>query len=168
MPFNLLKRYNELLDLGALNETERKKSLLGVFNRDFAGEQITFRQKTITPTPIDGVIKMNTLFNHLITVMTDKTTRKREYDRHRAVRIHWVKHHLEEKKKDNIYVFSVKEREGIRTYIYDKDEKYVIVLEPLRKKDEYYLLTAYYLTGKDSKRDKIMSKYNKRRLDKVL
>lgn len=64
-------------------------------------------------------------------------------------------------------IFSVKEPEGFRTYIYDKDEKYVIILEPLRNKNEYYLLTAYYLSGKDSKRDKIVKKYN-RRLDEIL
>lgn len=44
--------------------------------------------------------------------------------------------------------FSVEEPDGIRTYIWDKDEDYVIVLEPLRNKDEYYLLTAITLRGK--------------------
>ena len=46
-------------------------------------------------------------------------------------------------------VFSVEETDGKRTYIWDKDEDYIIVLEPLRNKDEYYLLTAYYMEGKD-------------------
>jgi hypothetical protein len=71
-------------------------------------------------------------------------------------------------KKENMLLFSVQEPEGMRTYFYDKDEKYVVVLEPLRSGQEYYLLTAYYLTGKDAKRDKIMSKYNKRRLNEIL
>ena len=48
--------------------------------------------------------------------------------------------------------FSVKEPEGIRTYIYDKNEKYVIVLEPKHKNTIYYLLTAYHLRGKDAKK----------------
>lgn len=59
--------------------------------------------------------------------------------------------HLDEKKQDSILHFSVKEPSGLRTYIYDMDEKYVIVLEPLRKISAYYLLTAYYLIGKDAK-----------------
>jgi len=63
--------------------------------------------------------------------------------------------------------FSVKEPEGVRTYIYDTDEKYVIILEPLRNINQYYLLTAYHLMGKDAKRDKILNKY-KRKLDEVL
>ena len=66
-----------------------------------------------------------------------------------------------------MFVFSVQEREGVRTYIYDKDEQYVIVLEPMRKKDEYYLLTAYYLTGKDKARDKMQKKYE-RRIETIL
>lgn len=94
--------------------------------------------------------------------MIDKTTRKREFDRHRAERLHWVSFHLEKKKEENLLIFSVEEPEGIRTYIYDKMEEYVIILEPLRKKQEYYLLTAYKLTGKDGKRDKIMKKYKRR------
>jgi hypothetical protein len=61
-----------------------------------------------------------------------------------------------------LYIFSVDEPDGIRTYIYDREEFYVIVLEPLKKKNEYYLLTAYYLEGKDKARDKMMKKYNRR------
>ena len=61
-------------------------------------------------------------------------------------------------------VFSVQEPQGIRTYIYDMDEHYVIILEPLRNKDEYYLLTAYHMEGKDVARNKMDKKYM-RRLD---
>ena len=64
-------------------------------------------------------------------------------------------------------VFSVAEPNATRTYIYDSDEKYVIVLEPMRNKDEYYLLTAYHIEGKDAARNKILKKYN-RRLPDVL
>jgi len=62
-------------------------------------------------------------------------------------------------------IFSCKEPQGIRTYIYDKAEKYVVILEPYRNKDEYYLLTAYHLTGRNNK--KIENKY-KRKLNDVL
>lgn len=53
--------------------------------------------------------------------------------------------------KDNIEIFSVKTRDQkkrqdiIRTYIYDKEQKYVIVLDPHRSRRDYYLLTAYHL-----------------------
>lgn len=73
-----------------------------------------------------------------------------------------MKFHLEERKKDNISVFTVEEPEGKRTYIWDKDEDYIIVLEPLRNKDEYYLLTAYHMEGKDKARNKMTKKWKRR------
>lgn len=168
MPLNLLKKYNALLELVAYSPAERTKSLKAVFDRDITNNKaFRFRAKQITPTPQDGEIKMSTLFTHLTCVIIDKKTRKREFDIHRSVRLHWVKYHLDEKKKDNVLVFSVKEPEGERTYIYDKDEQYVIVLEPLRKIKAYYLLSAYYVQGKDSKRGKFQRKYE-RRLPEVL
>ncbi|MDR0565432.1 MAG: hypothetical protein LBG47_00100 [Prevotellaceae bacterium] len=109
---------------------------------------------------------MERLFTHLTTVMADKATKKRDFDMARAIRLHWIKYHIEEHKTSDMLVFSAVEPDGTRTYIYDKAEEYVIVLEPMRRKDEYYLLTAYYLEGKDRARNKMMKKY-KRRLAKV-
>ena len=168
MPLNLLKRYNQLLELGAFNDHQRKQSLLGIFNRDFTNNpNLRFLQKQVTPTPADGEIKMDTLFTHLTTVIVDQATRKREFELQRSLRLHWVRFHIDGKKPDNMMIFSVKEPEGFRTYIYDKDEKYVVVLEPLRDRTSYYLLTAYYVTGKDAKRNKFEKKY-KRKLNEVL
>ncbi len=168
MPLNLLKKYNDLLDLGAYSEMRRKQSLQAIFDRDISqNAHFTFQNKRIQPTPLEGEIKMSTLFTHLTTVITDYKTNRREFDIHRAVRLHWIKYHIDYKKKENILHFSVKEPQGNRTYIYDKEEKYVIVLESLRKVNEYYLLTAYHLQGKDAKRNKILKKY-KRKLTELL
>ena len=53
-------------------------------------------------------------------------------------------------------VFSFKDRvrgsSKIRTYIYDIEQEYVIILEPQKNGQDYYLLTVYYLNepgGKD-------------------
>lgn len=163
MPHNLLKRYNQLLEITAYSHAQRQQSLKSIFNRDIANNpDFSFKTKKINPTPADGEDTMERLFNHLTTVITDKSIRKREFDIHRSVRLHWLRHHIEENKKDNMLVFSVEEPEGIRTYIYDEFEHYVIILEPMRNKDEYYLLTAYYLEGKDKARDKIKKKYKRR------
>ncbi|MFV0553997.1 MAG: hypothetical protein ACK5LR_04750 [Mangrovibacterium sp.] len=168
MPLNLLKKYNQLLELAAYSPSQRTDSLKGVFCRDIENNRnFSFRTKPISPTPSDGEIKMETLFRHLTTVITDESTNGREFDMNRAVRLHWIKHHIEEKKKDNILVFSTQEGRSKRTYIYDKDEKYVIVFEPLRNGQAYYLLTAYHVRGKDAGRDKFMQKY-KRRLPEIL
>ncbi|MBN2597804.1 MAG: hypothetical protein JXR82_13605 [Marinifilaceae bacterium] len=165
MPFNLLKRYNHLLEIDDLNFSNRIESLRGVFDRDIVNnDNFSFRGKSLNPTPKDGEIPIDTLFSHLTTTIVDGKTKKREFERDRSIRIHWIKNHLREKEGD-LMVFSTKDKGGIRTYVYDKKELYVIVLEPLRKIDEYYLLTAYYLTGKN--RFKIEKKY-KRRLDELL
>ena len=169
MPTNLLKLYNQLLELAALTEQQRTASLIGVFNRDIRqNPAFRFRTKQIKPTTADGEDSMERLFRHLTTVVTDKETRHREFEMDRSMRLHWLRHHVEERKLENMYVFSVDEpASGVRTYIYDKDENYVIVLEPLRNRNEYYLLTAYYLSGKDKARDKIMKKYKRRMPDVV-
>ncbi len=138
-----------------------------VFDRDFTNNpNLSFRNKPITPTPVDGAIEMATLYTHLTTTMVDKVTRAREYDNHRSVRLHWVRFHIDCNKPDDMLHFSVSEPEGIRTYIYDIAEKYVVILEPKTNKNVYYLITAYHLTGKDAMRDKIMKKY-KRRLNEI-
>lgn len=167
MPLNLLKKYNTLLELGAYNEFQRKQSLQAIFDRDFTNNpNLCFRQKPIQPTTKNGEIPMATLFTHLTTVITDKATRKRTFETDRSMRLHWVRFHIDENKIEDVLHFSVLEPEGIRTYIYDKAEKYVVVLEPLKKVDAYYLLTAYHLTGKDAKRNKILQKY-KRRMNEI-
>ena len=163
MPYNLLKKYNALLELDGMNPKDREKSLKGVFNKDVVNNpSFKFLGKQLNPTPNDGEIPMNTLFTHLTTQIIDEKTRKREFEIHRSRRLHWIKHHIDERKKDNMLVFSVKEPEGFRTYIFDKDENYVIVLEPLREKHEYYLLTAFHIRGKDAMRNKFGNKYAKR------
>jgi hypothetical protein len=166
MPLNQIKAYNSLLDISGLAERDRKISLKAIFDRDITNNaNFKFRSKTIQPTPKEGELKLETLFTHLTTVVVDYKTKKREYDLYRSQRLHWLKYHVEEKRKQGMLVFSAKDKGGIRTYIYDQAEHYVIVLEPLRKINEYYLLTAYHLRGKDNK--KIENKYKRRRLTEL-
>ena len=166
MPFNLLVTYNRLLDIGSFNPSQRLASLKGVFNRDITNNpNFCFRNKKINPTPKDGQIPMETLFTHLTTTIVDRGTNKRAFDLHRSIRLHWVKYHIDEKQKEGMRLFSCRDKAGNRTYIHDRNESYVIVLEPLRKKDEYYLLSAYYLMGGDN--SKLENKY-KRRLNELL
>ena len=131
MPTNLLKTYNQLLELNCLTEHQRILSLKGVFNRDFVNNpDFSFRKKKLNPTPAEGEDTMERSFRHLTTVITDKATRQREYDPSRSARLHWVRYHLEERKNDNM--------------------------------DEYYLLTAYYMEGKDKARNKMAKKWKRR------
>lgn len=167
MPFNQLKKYNQLLELNSYTEKQRIVCLRQIYDRDIVPEKrIIFRKKPLNPTPHENKIDLDRHFYHLTTKTVDEKTKQREYDKDRCERLHWVKFHIEEKKKEDVLVFSVKEPQGIRTYIYDSIEKFVVVLEPLRKVEEYYLLTAYLVQGRDKERDKFMKKY-KRKLDTI-
>ncbi|MCD8266749.1 MAG: hypothetical protein LUC33_06295 [Prevotellaceae bacterium] len=159
-----------MLELAGMGERERTASLRRVFNRDIRdNHNFCFRGKPILPTPKkNDEIDMERLFDHLTTREVDKEKHHREYDRKRSERLHWINYHVKQSKHDNMLHFSVAEPQGNRTYIYDTDEKYVIVLEPLRDGKSYYLLTAYPLEGKDLKRNKIMNKYYKHRLPDIL
>ena len=181
MPFNKLKKYPELLDLSSLDERARKASLQGIFNRDIAeNENFCFRGKRVYPIKSDGQIDMDRELLHLTTEEIEdideqgRTFKRRTFDRFRSERLHWIKPHVEEKVTDSdIVVFSVNERNQrkrmnvVRTYIYNKTRKYVIVLEPqIRNGESYYLLTAYYLNkeyGEKQLQKKLASK-----LDEVL
>jgi len=93
----------------------------------------------------------------------------RSFELHRSQRLHWIKFHIEEMKSQNVEVFSFEDRidrkDVIRTYIYDKVEEYVIILEPQRSKADYYLLTAYYLNEPGGKKQ--IKKKLKKRLAEV-
>lgn len=160
MPTNLTKIYNSHLDIIHLNEYERVISLRGIFDRDITNNPIfIFRAKIIRPLKIEGQSSIDVLFSHL-THQTEeeidkngKIIKKRSiFDFERSKRLHWIWHHIQERNKENIDIFSfedrVKGRNVVRTYIYDFKEKYIIILEPQRSKLDYYLLSAYYLTEK--------------------
>lgn len=173
MPLNLLKTYPQLLELGHLKEYLRTESLLKIFNRDIEENPgLNFRNKTIRPIKGEEP-SMVLLFRHLTTEEIEeedeygKKYLKRIFEMDRSQRLHWVKYHLEERNKENIEVFSVEERDQkkrkdiIRTYIYDSEQKYIIVLDPQRTKKDYYLVTAYYL-NKEYGEKKIKKLMNKR------
>lgn len=174
MPFNLIKKYPQLLELNQFNEFQRKESLMRIFNRDIVeNPRFIFREKQIRPTKQEGQSPMLTLYNHL-TTREDKDEKgkklgTRTFEMARSIRLHWVKVHTEENTKEVVEVFSYEDRidgkDVIRTYIYNKTQEYVIILEPQRSKTDYYLLTAYLLNEPGGKKQ-IEKKLNKK-LDEV-
>ncbi len=162
MAFNLLKTYNGLLELDGLSVFARNKSLEGIFVRDFIDSNVLFRGNVVDPTPKEGKDTMAVLFDHLTKKDYEKNGH-REYDRNRSIRLHWVKHHISERTPNKVIVFSVNDPSGIRTYIFDQTESYVVVLEPRKRQDSksYYLITAYFLSDKGNY-EKLMRKYKRR------
>lgn len=150
--FNKLKTYNQLLELDDLTPAKRNESLTGVFKRDFVDSSVFFRGKSVEPTPKNGEDTMSILLRHLTTKTENKDESHREYDRDRSIRIHWIKYHISEKSPAKVEIFSAQDKSGIRTYIFDRDESYVVILEPRRNGTSYYLITAYYLTGNNCRK----------------
>ncbi len=150
-----------MLELAHLGEKERKTSLRGIFDRDIAeNDAFSYRDCRIYPIKTDGKMDMDREFAHLTTEEVEEKgecgeiTTHRIYEPYRSERLHWIRPHVEQKVNDSdIVVFSVKERNQrkrmdiVRTYVYNRTRKYVIVFEPQTRADNraYYLLTAYYL-----------------------
>jgi hypothetical protein len=157
MAFNLIKNYNELLEIVHLSEPKRLESLRRIFDRDFTNnEGFNFRTKLIRPYKNDGAPNLDTIFFHLTheasyKVEDGKTIKSRDILEYgRSQRLHWVRNHIEEKNSGNVEVFSYTDRvdgkDKIRTYLYDVVEEYIIILEPLNACNDYYLISAYPLT----------------------
>lgn len=173
MPLNLIKVYPQLLELAYMNQSQRTASLKGIFKRDIEDNPgLNFRTKTIRPVKGEEP-SMQILFTHLTCEEIQEqnedgsTYKKRVFEIDRSVRLHWIRYHVEENKKNNVEVFSIEERDQrkrkdvIKTYIYDVDQDYIIVLEPQRSGTDYYLLTAYYLNRPEGKKS-IQKKIKKR------
>lgn len=179
MPTNLLKEYPQLLEILHLPSDQKKESLLKIFKRDIEdNEDFKFRGVQIYPIKTDGEVDMAREFMHLTTEEVEeidedsrKQVKKRVFDIHRSQRLHWINHHIHERIPENIDIFSIVERDTnkrqniTKTYIYDKVEKYLIVLE-CQRKGGYFLLTAYYLNRPYA--EKQLKKKMRNRLDTVI
>lgn len=172
--FNLIKKYPDLLELAQYTESQRNKSLYNIYKRDIEDCDLFFRIKgRIYPTKSESSEDtFLTHFAHLTTKEYEEEDEKgnkeikRSFDIDRSCRLHWVKIHIEEAVKDTaLEVFSYQDRQSIRTYIYNREKKYIVILEPQRKPDSYYLITAYYLNEKKS--IKQIEKKCKNRLDRI-
>lgn len=173
MPFNLIKQYPELLELASYSEHDRNICLQKIYDRDIKDYILTFRGKRIYPTKHENDNPtFATHFSHMTTKEFNDTDengnaiKKRSFDIKRSERLHWVKPHIEETTKDNDIVVFSHDYPKVRTYIWNKKEKYVVILEPQKKSGAYYLLTAYYL---DEKRGvKQLENNYKKRMSEVI
>jgi hypothetical protein len=165
-----------LLEIGHLSDFDRNKSLLAIFRRDIEDNpNLKFRTRIIRPIKGEEP-SMQLLFRHLTTEEIEEFTnegksyKKRVFEIHRSQRLHWIKVHIEEKVNDAIQLFSTEERingkNTIRTYFYNRKQKYVIVMEPQRSKMDYYLLSAFYLDRTYG--EKMIEKKMKRKLPELL
>ena len=159
MPTNLTKQYNQLLDLMYSTERQNLQSIRAIFNRDIPNHpHFAFQNKPVLPTTAEGEDTMDRLFRHLTTVVTDEATRKREFESERSIRIHWIRYHVDGLGTVKPFIFHGPTEDKI--YLLDKSEKYVIVLQLLRNKAPYYLLTAFKLEPSNYRG--LLTKFEKR------
>lgn len=160
MPFNLLKKYNELLELGSLEYGDRIKSLRKVFDRDIKdNSNFHFRTIPIVP-PTYGEIGFDGLFHHLITTTVNYKTKHRDFCFIRSMRLHWIKYHIEENKQNYLKIILETINDKKKVYILDEKESYIIVLEEFEGGKFYFLLTAFKLNKKALNRFKNKSLRN--------
>ena len=159
--------YHDFLDFRQLSFFYIHSVLKIIFERDIKNNiDFKFRTKDIKPQDIDPTLEQNydRLHKHLTTRDNGgELSFERNFDEERSKRLHWIKFHIEENKKDGMLIFSYRDRVGNRTYIYDITQRYVIILEPFRKQSEniYYFITAFYCDF-DSKVRTINGKYRNR------
>lgn len=138
----LLVRFDAFLDIVAMAESQMVASLGLIFERDMVTDPcLTFNEKKIVyfRDPFDK----ESIFDHLIKKTVNG--RRNQIDLDRAKRIHWIKYFLVNSLRQNagFMVFSYKSVEkNIRTYIYHKHHKFLVVLEPTNN-NEYVLITAH-------------------------
>lgn len=171
MPLNLIKVYPQLLELAQLGQVNMITSLKGVFRNTIEeNASFKFQDKQIRPIKRDeGQSAMEVLFRHLTTVddvdLKGNKIGTRSFEMARSQRLHWIKFHIDENKKENIEIFSFEDRISgrsiVRTYIYDTEQEYVVILEPQRSGLDYYLLTAYHLNQPGGKKQ-IVNKLKKK------
>lgn len=177
---NLTKIFPELLDINGMNPFQRKQSLRRIYDRDIIGDpNCSFRTKKIYPIKNNDSIDIDRNFDHLTTGDVEKidpeSGRKytsREFEPCRSIRLHWIKKHLQESTPNSdLIIFSCymrdkqKRKDILRTLIYNKDHKYVVVLEPQIKSSAYYLITAYYLNKSYGVKE--IQKMYKRRVNNI-
>jgi hypothetical protein len=160
-PLNLEIKFGEDLIIGHLRPNDALLSLRRVFDRDFIVKPCThFLNKEII-----YVREGNTndkVFEHV--TMKQEYGKRHLIDNKRAIRIHWIKTILEKagtSKSKKYQVFShVHPKHGLKTYVYHKNLKHLIILEPSFCGQKYYFVTAYHVsgTGLDDIREKFENK----------
>ncbi|MES2286842.1 MAG: hypothetical protein V4547_14225 [Bacteroidota bacterium] len=140
---NLDTRFADFLNIFG-TPAEVEAALMPVFLRDMVDHPcMHFNGKPIVY--VRGPLDAQRAFNHLTKKEEDGGRKYFDFDR--AKRLHWVKYFLEKGlTKNKFWVFSyVHPKHGLRTYIYHKKLKFVVILEP--SPNEYFLVSAFYVKG---------------------
>lgn len=142
-----------------MNPLRAEESLRLIFKRDMVDNPCTTFNGRRMVYFRDGIHE-DIAFDHLIKNKVNGSRNNIEH--HRAVRLHWIKPALEKALNSTKYLVFSHKRPGsdIRTYIYHKKMKHVVILEPNIEENEYYLVTSFRVVGNGIQ--KMKDRYNDR------
>lgn len=131
--------------------------LYGLFLEDFVQNPILIKGELLQYNTARSVMPLTRGkpkgYEHIIT-RENKYTGKREFDRERANRIHWIKPIIEHKENSRIKYFEKVNSEGYNQQFYYYQEKGFIVI--VRELKPNYLMITAFSVDKDQG-----SKYNR-------
>ena len=134
------------------------KRLFRVFKKDFITDGCRYDGLSVNwdHRKVDSPYEEG--FWHLIS-KDDQITKERLFDPPRAKRLPWCKPCIENNQDDTVKVWETRRKGRIQVYIWLENYDYVVILQ--KRSRAVFLMTAYYIVGKSS-RKKMRAKYNQR------
>lgn len=131
---------------------EQLYRMYGIYLEDFVHSELFFEGKKVTVnTSIvrskrEGCfVKKQKSFDHIVT-RENKYSGKRQYDKDRANKIHWVRVIIENYMHPLIKMFEKVDKKGHRNILlWYEDKSYVVILR--EKQPDLFLVTGYCVDG---------------------
>jgi hypothetical protein len=139
----------ELFDDLGFNEPtpEQIYQMYGIFLNDFVKNTLTIKGKTVkynrNPSKHPLFRGKYDTFVHVVT-RESKIREKREFDRQRANRIHWIRPILENSKDSRIWYFErTNEHGNNQEYYWYESQDFLVILKQIEP--DVLLLTSFYV-----------------------
>jgi len=142
------------------NITAYLQAVYNCFKKDFVSSRPTLNGLPVYPqiNPKED----NKEFSYWHITHEGKIESEREFAPRRCERIAWIRAIIENVNDPSVTIWDYKEGKGkIRTYIWLEEYDYIVILEKSRKKDKYFLVTAFYFEGNSTYRN-LERKYDQR------
>ena len=139
--------FSSVINLEDKNNDEIIELLYEIFKNDFIDNR-TYLAEEIYIDPISNDIEPSVnkekIFWHIITRVHQKS-KKREFDKERAIRIKWIKSIILNYADTQIKLFYNYEKNNkIRLYLWAYNVDFVVIIQKLGKRSSY-LVTSFYI-----------------------
>lgn len=147
-------------DLEVDNPTaEQLQEMYGIYLNDFVYTPLFYSGKKVVINPVlikdkrDGYfVNKQKTFDHIVT-RDNKYSNKRQYDKERANKIHWLRPIIENHECGYIKKFEKKDQEGrCNIFLWYESKNYIVILR--EKEPELFLVTGYCVDEVERRRFK--------------